>query len=226
MIEPPQCNNTFTEVQPNGNCGSTGMAVIYIVTYLVITFLVVINMYIAVILENFSQATEDVQQGLTQDDFDMYYEVWERYDENVTQCIPLAMVSEFVNALEEPLRISEPNFFKLVALDIPICEGNQLHCIDILDGLTKNFLGTAWNSQGIDMKKTANFEKKNYHPVSATLRRQREIYCVTIIQRAWRGYRARCRGSESPVGNLHLFDRPILLSIQHRHRRLTKQRAT
>lgn len=28
--------------------------------------MVIINMYIAVILENFSQATEDVQQGLTQ----------------------------------------------------------------------------------------------------------------------------------------------------------------
>ena len=34
----------------------------FLVTYLVISFLVVINMYIAVILENFSQATEDVQQ--------------------------------------------------------------------------------------------------------------------------------------------------------------------
>ena len=54
-----------------------------------ISFLVVINMYIAVILENFSQATEDVQQGLTQDDFDMYYEVWERFDEKATQYIPL-----------------------------------------------------------------------------------------------------------------------------------------
>ncbi len=32
-------------------------------------------MYIAVILENFSQAREEVQQGLTDDDYDMYYEV-------------------------------------------------------------------------------------------------------------------------------------------------------
>ena len=32
-----------------------GMAILFLVTYLIITFLVVINMYIAVILENFSQ---------------------------------------------------------------------------------------------------------------------------------------------------------------------------
>ena len=49
------CNATATEDRPNGDCGNSGLAVMYLVTYLVITFLVVINMYIAVILENFSQ---------------------------------------------------------------------------------------------------------------------------------------------------------------------------
>jgi len=55
MVSPPHCNSTTTEVKPNGNCGNAGMAILYLVTYLIITFLVVINMYIAVILENFSQ---------------------------------------------------------------------------------------------------------------------------------------------------------------------------
>lgn len=49
------CNATTSEERPNGDCGNSGLAVMYLVTYLVITFLVVINMYIAVILENFSQ---------------------------------------------------------------------------------------------------------------------------------------------------------------------------
>ena len=43
-----------------GNCGNTMVAIAYLLTYLVISFLIVINMYIAVILENYSQATEDV----------------------------------------------------------------------------------------------------------------------------------------------------------------------
>lgn len=55
MIDPPDCDDTPTLVKPNGNCGNAGMAILYLVTYLIITFLVVINMYIAVILENFSQ---------------------------------------------------------------------------------------------------------------------------------------------------------------------------
>jgi len=56
LISPPDCNNTFvSESMPHGDCGSGGLAVAYLVTYLVISFLVIINMYIAVILENFSQ---------------------------------------------------------------------------------------------------------------------------------------------------------------------------
>jgi len=54
---PPGCNDTRTDTKPNGDCGNAGLAIVYLVTYLVMTFLVVINMYIAVILENFSQVS-------------------------------------------------------------------------------------------------------------------------------------------------------------------------
>ena len=56
LISPPDCNDTFvSQSMPHGDCGSGGLAIAYLVTYLVISFLVIINMYIAVILENFSQ---------------------------------------------------------------------------------------------------------------------------------------------------------------------------
>ena len=54
--QPPECNATTTEDKPNGDCGNSGLAIIYLVAYLIMSFLVVVNMYIAVILENFSQA--------------------------------------------------------------------------------------------------------------------------------------------------------------------------
>jgi len=52
---PPDCNATTTEDKPNGDCGNSGLAIMYLVAYLIMSFLVVVNMYIAVILENFSQ---------------------------------------------------------------------------------------------------------------------------------------------------------------------------
>ena len=118
----------------------------------------------------------------------MYYEVWERFDEAATQYIPLTRLSEFVDALEEPLKLSAPNRFRLIALDIPICDGDRVHCIDILDALTKNFLGTPLNTtEMVDLKKSGP-ERRNYVPVSSTLRRQRQNYCAIIIQHAWCEY--------------------------------------
>ncbi|XP_069117322.1 sodium channel protein para-like isoform X6 [Argopecten irradians] len=173
-----------------GNCGTYEMAVFYLVTYLVISFLVVVNMYIAVILENFSQATEDVQQGLTPDDFDMYYEKWEKFDPDATQFIALEKLSDFVDYLEEPLRLPKPNHFLLVKLDIAICEGDKCFCRDILDALTKNFLGT---SDTGDIPADAGGPKENveYKPISSTLMRQKEHYAARLIQKAYRAYRRR-----------------------------------
>lgn len=169
-----------------GDCGSQFLSVSYLVTYLVISFLVIINMYIAVILENFSQATEDVQQGLTQDDFDLYYEMWEKYDENATEYIHLSLLSDFVDSLEEPLRLSAPNFFKLISLDIPVYEGDLVHCVDILDALTKNYLGTSKDAAKElgDVKKGSG--KKRYPLATSTMMRQREQMCAKLIQVAWR----------------------------------------
>ena len=53
-----RCDDTPSESRPYGDCGPGGMAIAYLVTYLIISFLVIINMYIAVILENFSQVNQ------------------------------------------------------------------------------------------------------------------------------------------------------------------------
>nr|AKH03687.1 voltage-gated sodium channel alpha subunit LNav14a21+ [Lymnaea stagnalis] len=180
-------NALISPCPPTGSCSHYNKATLYLATYLIISFLVVVNMYIAVILENFSQATEDVQQGLTPDDFDMYYEKWEKYDPKATKYIPLDQLSDFVDYLEEPLRLPKPNHFILVKLDIPICEGDKCYCRDILDALTKNFLGTS-ETADIPIKETDK-EKEEYTPISSTLRRQKEHYAARIIQKAYRNYK-------------------------------------
>ena len=189
---PPDCDNSTTPNSPSGDCGNSALGMMFLVSYLVITFLVIINMYIAVILENFSQATEDVQQGLTQDDFDMYYELWERFDEKATQYIDLSQLCDFVDTLEPPLQLPAPNLYKLVSMNIPICENDRVHCVDILDALTKNFLGTATEATG-ELGDLKGPEKLNYHPISTTLKRQRELVVARLIQKSWREYVRRKR---------------------------------
>ncbi|KAJ8309553.1 hypothetical protein KUTeg_014427 [Tegillarca granosa] len=179
LMNEEDCDN---EVEKN--CGNYGLAVFYLVSYLVMSFLVVVNMYIAVILENFSQATEDVQQGLTPDDFDMYYEKWEKYDPGASGYISLRYLADFVDYLEEPLRLPKPNHFLLVKLDIPICEDDMVNCKDILDALTKNFLNATDTAPIQDMGDREQKEGKKLVVVSSTLLRQKENYAAKEEERS------------------------------------------
>jgi hypothetical protein len=192
----PKCDPTMQTASQltKGNCGSKALAVPFLVTYVVITFLVVINMYIAVILENFNTAREEVQQGLTDDDYDMYYETWQKFDPKCTEFIPLSRLSEFVDVLEPPLRIPKPNKYKLISMDINICADNQVHCMDILDALTKAFLNAG---QEDDPDIPDIVEKKerpsNYKPISSTFKMQREDVCARVITKSLKAYVKNCR---------------------------------
>lgn len=184
----PKCNpNATTGAQlTQGDCGSRAIAIPFLVTFVIITFLVVINMYIAVILENFNQAREEVQQGLTDDDYDMYYEIWQRYDPHCTEFLAYEKLSDFVDTLEAPLRIPKPNKYKLISMNLSLCEDDKIHCMDILDALTKNYLGAddADQTMEIDVKKKER--PRNYNPILTTIQKQRQDYCARIITKAIR----------------------------------------
>lgn len=191
IMDDTDCSPNGNEEGGEGNCGSRGIAIAYLISYLIISFLVIINMYIAVILENYSQATEDVEQGLTDDDYDMYYEIWQKFDPKGTQFIKYQDLSVFLDALEEPLRIHKPNKFKIVAMDIPICRGDMCYCVEILDALTKNFFA----SKGAAIEETQELAEVaplvgEFEHVSSTMWRQREEAAVRIIQQCWRNWKA------------------------------------
>ena len=199
IINEVECNPPDGETGNPGNCGYTTMGIAYLLSYLVISFLIVINMYIAVILENYSQATEDVQEGLTDDDYDMYYEIWQQFDPEGTQYIRYDQLPDFLDVLEPPLQIHKPNKYKIVSMDIPICRGDKMYCVDILDALTRDFFARKGNpiEEPVEIDEAAvAIERPGYDPVSSTLWRQREEYCSWIIQNVWRNYR---RKRDDPV---------------------------
>ena len=71
------CEDADPESGNPGNCGNYMAGVAFMIMYLVLSFLIIVNMYIAVILENYSQATEDVQEGIVDEDYDLFYEIWQ-----------------------------------------------------------------------------------------------------------------------------------------------------
>ncbi|XP_071554613.1 sodium voltage-gated channel paralytic isoform X12 [Temnothorax nylanderi] len=200
IINEEDCQEPNNEIGYPGNCGSSTIGIAYLLSYLVISFLIVINMYIAVILENYSQATEDVQEGLTDDDYDMYYEIWQQFDPDGTQYIRYDQLSDFLDVLEPPLQIHKPNKYKIVSMDITICKGDLMFCVDILDALTKDFFARKGNpieeTADLDEVKTRP-DEVGYEPVSSTLWRQREEYCARLIQNAWRKHKQQRLGGPS-----------------------------
>ncbi|XP_056157918.1 sodium channel protein type 2 subunit alpha-like [Lampris incognitus] len=176
-----------------GDCGNPSVGIIFFVSYIIICFLIVINMYIAVILENFSVATEESAEPLGEDDFEMFYEVWEKFDPSATQFVEFHKLSEFADALDPPLRIAKPNTVQLISMDLPMVSGERIHCLDILFAFTKRVLGEGGEmdmlrGQMEERFMASNPSKVSYEPITSTLRHKQEDLSAFVIQRAFRRY--------------------------------------
>ncbi|XP_061087083.1 sodium channel protein type 4 subunit alpha A isoform X3 [Conger conger] len=192
---PPDCDpdaeNPGSDVR--GNCGNPGMGIIFFCSYIIMSFLVVVNMYIAIILENFNVAQEESGDPLCEDDFEMFYETWEKFDLDASQFLHYNQVSDFCDTLLDPLRIPKPNKHKLIAMDLPMVSGDRIHCLDILVALTMEVLGDTLEMVAMKESMEAKFIMNNpsnssFEPVTTTLRRKEEEMAAVVIQRAYRGH--------------------------------------
>ncbi|XP_038607041.1 sodium channel protein type 1 subunit alpha isoform X1 [Tachyglossus aculeatus] len=190
---PPDCdpNKANPGSQVKGDCGNPSVGICFFVSYIIISFLVVVNMYIAVILENFSVATEESADPLSEDDFEMFYEVWEKFDPDATQFMEFQKLSQFAAALEPPLNLPQPNRLQLIAMDLPMVSGDRIHCLDILFAFTKRVLGESGEMDALriqmeDRFMQSNPSKQSYEPITTTLKRKQEEVSAVIIQRAYR----------------------------------------
>ncbi|TRY96477.1 hypothetical protein DNTS_031530 [Danionella cerebrum] len=195
LNSPPDCDpdveNPGSSVR--GNCGNAAVGIVFFCSYIVMSFLVVVNMYIAIILENFNVATEESGDPLCEDDFEMFYETWEKFDPTASQFIDYGRLSEFCDTLKDPLRIPKPNTVTLITMDLPLVPGDKIHCLDILLALTTQVLG---DSDQMDAMKATmeekfmanNPSKASYEPITSTLKRKQEELAASTIQRAYRAH--------------------------------------
>ncbi|XP_067285334.1 sodium channel protein type 4 subunit alpha A isoform X1 [Pseudorasbora parva] len=190
---PPDCDpdieNPGTDVR--GNCGNPGMGIMFFCSYIIMSFLVVVNMYIAIILENFNVAQEESGDPLCEDDFQMFDETWEKFDVDATQFIEYNRLFDFVDALQEPLRIAKPNRLKLITMDLPIVTGDKIHCLDILLAVTREVLGDTIEMDAMKESIEAKFKMNNptsasFEPITTTLRRKEEERAAIAVQRTYR----------------------------------------
>ncbi|XP_063905113.1 sodium channel protein 60E isoform X3 [Zophobas morio] len=203
MIEPPDCNPTFRN-QSNGDCGYPLLSIIYFTSFIIINYMIVINMYIAIILENFNQAHQEEEIGIVEDDLEMFYIRWSKYDPHATQFIRFSQLSDFIASLDPPLGISKPNTVALVSFNLPIAKGNKIHCLDILHALVKHVLGHVEETDNfrqlqeqMDIKFKKQFPtRKELEIVSSTRIWKRQDKAARLIQKSFRDYIKRKRERE------------------------------
>ncbi|CAD7014761.1 unnamed protein product [Ceratitis capitata] len=195
MIQPPDCDPFFNK-QTNGDCGHPLLAITYFTSFIIISYMIVINMYIAIILENFNQAHQEEEIGIVEDDLEMFYIRWSKYDPHATQFIHFGQLSDFIASLDPPLGISKPNTVALVSFNLPISRGNKIHCLDILHALVKHVLGHVEETDNfkqlqeqMDVKFKKQFPtRKELEIVSSTRIWKRQEKAAKTIQNAWREY--------------------------------------
>uniref|UniRef100_A0A3P9GYS8 Sodium channel protein n=1 Tax=Oryzias latipes TaxID=8090 RepID=A0A3P9GYS8_ORYLA len=214
--EPPDCDPDFenpgTDVK--GNCGNPGMGMMFFCGYIIISFLVVVNMYIAIILENFNVAQEESGDPLCEEDFEMFNETWEKFDLDGTMFINYCQLSDFCDALQEPLRVAKPNRLHLIEMDLPLVIGDRLHFVDVLMAVTQMVLGDtvemAAMRESIHVKfAMSNPSKDSFAPITTTVRHKEEHTAAIVIQQAYRK---------------HLLKRCIhRAAVLHRLKRMGKQ---
>lgn len=90
-----------------------------------------------------------MQEGITEEDYELFYEVWQEYDPQATGYVDLGRLPELLEALDPPLAVPAPNRLKIVLLDVPIVKytspdtGEEVEdCVfygDVVDAVTRNF---------------------------------------------------------------------------------------
>ncbi|XP_077591567.1 sodium channel protein type 4 subunit alpha B-like isoform X2 [Stigmatopora nigra] len=200
----PQAENAGTSVR--GDCGKPVLGVLFFASFVILSLLVTVNMYIVVLLEKFEMADEEATDELDQCDFEMFYETWESFDLQASHLIHSSQLSDFCDNLNEPLRIAKPNRVKITSMDLPLVAGDSVYCVDLLVALVIQARGISGELEKTDLK--TSMEKKFLarttgqvegatEPISSTLRRKQEDVAAAVIQKAYRRHVAQ---APAPTG--------------------------
>nr|XP_012612502.2 sodium channel protein type 7 subunit alpha [Microcebus murinus] len=203
----PDKINPGTQVR--GDCGNPAVGILYFVSYILISWLIIVNMYIIVVMEFLNIASKKKVKTLSEDDFRKFFQVWKRFDPDRTQYIDSSKLSDFAASLDPPLSMAKPNKGQLIALDLPMAVGDRIHCLDILLAFTKRVMGNDVRMEKVLSEIESGFMLANpfkitYEPITTTLKRKQEAVSATIIQRAYKNYRL--RRNDQNTSDIHVID--------------------
>ena len=100
-IRPPLCDQHLRA------CGDPVFAYIYFLSFIVLSTFILLNLIVAIILKEFSTATEEDAGLLTSDDLTNFHYEWERFDPGRTGFIDTKNLVSLIEAIDLPLGSSK-----------------------------------------------------------------------------------------------------------------------
>lgn len=118
------------------NCGSNVLGTIYILSYLIISYLLLVNFHLVIILEYISHSDLKSTNGLNDKETEDVNKIWDKYDPESTKYIPKDKLSNFLDELStESIRKSKPNQDAIKCLGIPENDNHLLFYGDVINAL-------------------------------------------------------------------------------------------
>jgi len=200
MVSPPYCVE-------GENCGISWFPPIYFVSFFVLTAFILLNLLVAIILDNFNDtvAMDEGREGftLTDRDMEMFQVIWSKYDPGATRFIPVANMVNVLLELDFPLGLRNTPGVRhsltlrkraralLIEMEIPEHDG-RVHFHEALTALARHACGQ------IDLPDTVPILNDLEKQQSRIMRRLTESQHSTashmaaeMVQDTYRGHRAR-----------------------------------
>jgi hypothetical protein len=227
-IADPHCNkDAYVDTHDDsarGDCGSASIAQIYFFLYILLSNIIMVNMYIAVLLDNMVEVIvhSALQQGIPAHAFDDFYVCWSKFDPLATQFISHSQLKNLLEMVPKPLGFQgeECTSADIGDLAIPLYvadagnmfEPPKAHCADILDMLVQRYhhvdtfdFDNACELKALmyDKLNTKFPNRKEFGHIQGDTNAYYKMHKSTlVIQKAWR----KRNHTEKPMEHMVLAD--------------------
>ncbi|XP_061169673.1 voltage-dependent calcium channel type A subunit alpha-1-like [Saccostrea echinata] len=213
-------------LNPPKTCGSSAIAYVYFVSFMFLSSFLMLNLFVAVIMDNFDYLTRD-SSILGPHHLDEYVREWAEIDPGATGRINYQDMYEMLKNMEPPVGFGKncPTKFayrKLIRMNMPVANDNTVHFtttlfalireslsikmgpveeMDKLDDELRELIRKMWPVQArkkklLNLLVPPNSELNDNHMTVG------KIYVGLIIAENWRAYKA----SQSKMNNLKMVE--------------------
>ena len=130
----------MNEARGDETHASSALAVPFFVSFQVLCSSVILNLVVAVILENFTSLGTANTDLISRSDIEIFSDVWADFDPDADQSIPIEKLPDLLKALPQPMGLAGAprSWVVRVCLNLGLrCHDGQLRFRDVLDVLVK-----------------------------------------------------------------------------------------